>query len=425
MEKITSIKGIKDILPADSPVWNHVESVARHTFSLFGFREIRVPIIEKTELFKRGIGETTDIVEKEMYTFPDRDDELITLRPEATAGVIRAYIEHNMHAYEQTTKLFTIGPMFRRERPQKGRFRQFYQINVELFGENKPQTDAEIIFMLIHFLRQAGIADFSLEINSLGCKKCRPAFSQAVVAHLKGVEKTLCPNCQRRIKTNPLRVFDCKTDTCQDIIHKAPKIRDFLCRECEEHFIEVKSSLTDLGILYDVNPKMVRGLDYYIRTAFEVKSGALGAQNAIAGGGRYDGLVSYLGGPDVAGIGFAVGMERLLACLPQNENKSVKTHIFIAALGETAQKKAFLLTNKLRLAGVTVEMDYSDKSLKSQMKLADKLNSSFALILGDKEIEENVAQLRNMNSKEQQTLPLDKLADALINILKERALTFE
>jgi len=324
-----------------------------------------------------------------------------------------------MHAYEQTTKLFTIGPMFRRERPQKGRFRQFHQINVELFGENKPQTDAEIIFMLTHFLQSTDISDFSLEINSLGCKKCRPAFSQAVVTHLKGVQKTLCPNCQRRIKTNPLRVFDCKTDTCQDIIHKAPKIHDFLCRECEEHFAEVKSSLADLGILYEVNPKMVRGLDYYIRTAFEVKSKALGAQNAIAGGGRYDGLVSYLGGPDVAGIGFAVGMERLLSCLRQSDNKFIATDVFIAALGEAARKKAFILTNKLRMGGIIAEMDNSNKSLKSQMKLADKLNSSFTLIFGDKEIEENVAQLRNMHSKEQQTLPLDNLADTLFNVLKK------
>lgn len=420
MEKISAIKGIKDILPQETPIWNHFESTARKIFGLFGFREIRVPIIEKTELFKRGIGETTDIVEKEMYTFHDRDDELITLRPEATAGVIRAYIEHNMQAHEQITKLFTIGPMFRRERPQKGRFRQFHQINVELFGEDRPQADAEIIFMLAHFLKSTGITNFSLEINSLGCRKCRPAFSRAVVAHLQGLEQSLCLNCQRRIKTNPLRVFDCKTETCQDIISHAPKILDYLCNECEQHFAGVKSSLADLGISYQINPKMVRGLDYYIRTAFEVTSGTLGAQNAIAGGGRYDGLVSFLGGPEVAGIGFAAGMERLVACLEQKNDRPIKTDVYIAALGATALKKAFLLTNKLREAGISAEMDYSDKSLKSQMKRADKLNSSFTLILGDEEIEKNSVKLRDMNSKKQEILPLDKLPETLLNFLKEK-----
>jgi histidyl-tRNA synthetase len=420
MEKISAIKGIKDILPQETPIWNHFESTARKIFGLFGFREIRVPIIEKTELFKRGIGETTDIVEKEMYTFHDRDDELITLRPEATAGVIRAYIEHNMQAHEQITKLFTIGPMFRRERPQKGRFRQFHQINVELFGEDRPQADAEIIFMLAYFLKSTGITNFSLEINSLGCRKCRPAFSRAVVAHLQGSEQSLCLNCQRRIKTNPLRVFDCKTETCQDIISHAPKILDYLCNECEQHFADVKSSLADLGISYQINPKMVRGLDYYIRTAFEVTSGTLGAQNAIAGGGRYDGLVSFLGGPEVAGIGFAAGMERLVACLEQKNDRPIKTDVYIAALGATALKKAFLLTNKLREAGISAEMNYSDKSLKSQMKRADKLNSSFTLILGDEEIEKNSVKLRDMNSKKQEILPLDKLPETLLNFLKEK-----
>lgn len=420
MEKISAIKGIKDILPQETPIWNHFESTARKIFGLFGFREIRVPIIEKTELFKRGIGETTDIVEKEMYTFHDRDNELITLRPEATAGVIRAYIEHNMQTHEQITKLFTIGPMFRRERPQRGRFRQFHQINVELFGEDRPQADAEIIFMLAYFLKSTGITNFSLEINSLGCKKCRPAFSRAVVEHLRGSEQSLCLNCQRRIKTNPLRVFDCKTETCQGIISHAPKILDYLCNECEQHFAGVKSSLADLGISYQINPKMVRGLDYYIRTAFEVTSGTLGAQNAIAGGGRYDGLVSFLGGPEVAGIGFAAGMERLVACLEQKNDRPIKTDVYIAALGATALKKAFLLTNKLREAGISAEMDYSDKSLKSQMKRADKLNSSFTLILGDEEIEKNSVKLRDMNSKKQEILPLDKLPETLFNFLKEK-----
>jgi histidyl-tRNA synthetase len=420
MEKITLVKGFKDILPEDTPVWCRIESIARNIFRSFGFREIRVPIMEKTELFKRSIGETTDIVEKEMYTFRDRDEELLTLRPEATASVVRSYIEHNMPAAEQITKLFTIGPMFRRERPQKGRFRQFHQIDVELFGDDKPQSDAEIIFMLVNFLEAAGIPDLSLEINSLGCKACRPLFSKAVVEYLKDLEKELCPDCQRRIHTNPLRVFDCKVETCKVLIANAPQILNYLDAECEEHFSSVKSYLGDLHVNYVVNPIMVRGLDYYTRTAFEVKSGLLGAQNSVAGGGRYDGLVSFLGGPEVAGIGFAVGFERLVACLSRDEKSQYKTDLFIAALGARAQKIGFKLTNEMRRAGITVEMDYSNKSLKSQMKRADKLNSSFTLIFGDKEIDEDRVELRNMNTKVQQSLPLNNLQETIINLIKER-----
>ena len=304
MEKITAIRGFKDILPEDARRFWEVESIARQVFNAFGFQEIRTPIMEKTELFQRSIGETTDIVEKEMYTFADRDNEFLTLRPEATASVIRAFIEHNMSAAEPITKLFTIGPMFRRERPQKGRFRQFNQIDIEIFGEDKPQSDAEIIFMLIHFLTCAGLKDWQLEINSLGCASCRPVFSQAVINFLKGSENNLCPDCQRRINTNPLRVFDCKVETCASIIADAPTILDFLCSDCEVHFSQVKSLLQELQISFHINPRMVRGLDYYTKTAFEVKSNSLGAQNAIAGGGRYNGLVSSLGGPEVAGIGF-------------------------------------------------------------------------------------------------------------------------
>jgi histidyl-tRNA synthetase len=420
MEKITAIKGIKDILPEDAPTWNYIESIARQVFSAFGFREIRVPIMEKTELFKRSIGETTDIVEKEMYTFRDRDEELLTLRPEATASVIRAYIEHNMMSADQITKLFTIGPMFRRERPQKGRFRQFHQIDVELFGDDKPQSDAEVIFMLVHFLQSVAIEELSLEINSLGCKACRPVFSRAIVDYLKGSEKDLCPDCQRRIHTNPLRVFDCKIESCNSIIAGAPKILDYLCTGCSEHFSQVKSFLDDLNVGYLINPKMVRGLDYYTKTAFEIKSGSLGAQNSLAGGGRYDGLVSFLGGPEVPGIGFAVGFERLIACLPQTEINKFKTDIFIAALGSRAQKISFGLTNELRRAGISAAMDCADKSLKSQMKRADKLNSSFTLIFGDKEIDERRVELRDMKTKNQQVLSLDNLPEAIIDIFRKR-----
>ncbi len=420
MEKITAIKGIKDILPKDSPLWHQVELTARKIFKCFGFCEIRVPIMEKTVLFQRSIGETTDIVEKEMYTFRDRDDEMLTLRPEATASVIRAYIEHNLLVSDPIAKLYTMGPMFRRERPQKGRFRQFHQIDVELFGDDKPASDAEVIFMLMHFLQTAGVEKLSLEINSLGCKACRPVFSQAVVDFLKGSESALCPDCQRRIHTNPLRVFDCKVETCSSVIADAPRILNFLCTECSDHFSAVKSYLNDLNLAYEINPRMVRGLDYYTKTTFEVKSGALGAQNSLAGGGRYDGLVSFLGGPEVPGIGFGIGIERLIACLTPDNKNHYKTDIYIAALGAHAQKIAFGLTQELRRSGICAAMDYSDKSLKSQMKRADKLNSSYTLIFGDKEIAENHAELRNMSTKNQQSLPLENLLEAVKNIFKER-----
>jgi histidyl-tRNA synthetase len=420
MEKITAIRGFKDILPEDARRFWEVESIARQVFNCFGFQEIRTPIMEKTELFKRSIGETTDIVEKEMYTFADRDSEFLTLRPEATASVIRAYIEHNMSAAEQITKLFTIGPMFRRERPQKGRFRQFNQIDVELFGEDKPQSDAEIIFMLMHFLTSTGLRDLQLEINSLGCLDCRFEFSREILNFLNKSVDNLCPDCLRRAGANPLRVFDCKVETCADTIANAPTILDFLCADCESHFAQVQSFLKDLCISFAINPRMVRGLDYYTKTAFEVKTSALGAQNAIAGGGRYNSLVSDLGGPEVPGIGFAVGFERLIACLPEDGKNKFKTDLFIATLGEQAQKLAFGLTNELRRAGISAEMDYADKSLKSQLKRADKLNSSFALIMGDKEIDEKQVLLRNMQTKDQQTIPLDYLLESIIKIIKER-----
>jgi histidyl-tRNA synthetase len=420
MNKITAIKGIKDILPQDAPIWHAVEIAARDVFARFGFREIRVPIMEKTSLFQRSIGEATDIVEKEMYTFRDRDDELLTLRPEATASIIRAFIEHNMSATDPVTKLFTFGPMFRRERPQKGRFRQFHQIDAELFGDDTPSADAEVIFMLIHFLETLGLHQLLLELNSLGCRDCRPEFSKAVVDFLKGSEESLCPDCRRRIQTNPLRVFDCKVESCASVISAAPLIPDYLCAGCAEHFSLVKALLTDLDVSFTVNPKMVRGLDYYTKTAFEVKSTALGAQDSLAGGGRYDGLVSFLGGPEVPGIGFGIGMERLIACLPARPDEKPITDIFVAALGAGAQEFGFGLTNELRRAGICTSMDYSDKSLKSQMKRADKQNSSYVLIIGDKELEEKRAELRDMRSKEQQSLPLEGISETLVRIIKKR-----
>jgi histidyl-tRNA synthetase len=378
-----------------------------------------VPILEKTDLFRRSIGESTDIVEKEMYTFLDRGDEYLTLRPEATASVVRAYLEHALYATDPVTKLFTMGPMFRRERPQKGRFRQFHQINVEFIGVDDPRCDTEVILMLMQFLKRVGLSDLRLHINSLGCTKCRPLFRQTLTDYLRGKEEGLCKDCQRRIGMNPLRVFDCKMTNCIELIERAPKILDFLCPDCGSHFAKVGESLETFDISFEINPKMVRGLDYYTKTAFEVVTEHLGAQNAVAGGGRYDGLVKDLGGPDVPGIGFAIGCERLISISPINDKEwLLPPQLFIVSLGEDAQKLAFTICNRLRISGIETEMDYSGKSLKSQMKRADKLNSHYALMLGEREILEGKAELRDMKRGTQETLGLENLEGEIIKIIR-------
>ncbi|MFA4916111.1 MAG: histidine--tRNA ligase [Syntrophales bacterium] len=420
MEIITAIKGFKDILPQETGKWRYIEEMARKIFTDFGFREIRVPILEKTELFQRSIGETTDIVEKEMYTFLDRGGEYLTLRPEATASVIRAYLEHSIHAADPVARLFTIGPMFRRERPQKGRYRQFHQINAELLGLDDPRADTEIILMLIHFLKSVGLADLRLEINSLGCPECRPAFKESLIGLLQDKEEGLCGDCRRRLTTNPLRVFDCKMEQCGTIIAQAPKLLDFICSTCRDHFERVKEFLKDFELSFEVNAGIVRGLDYYSKTTFEVTTEFLGAQNAIAGGGRYDRLVKELGGPDIPGIGFAIGFERLISLLPIKDEDFILTpQLFIAALGTEAQKKAFVLCNRLRTMGLRTEMDYTGKSLKAQMKRAGKLKSRYTLILGDREIVEKKAELRDMQKGTQETLSLDTMEEAIIKTLRE------
>ncbi len=419
MEIITAVRGFKDILPPETDKWRHIEDTARDVFRTFGFNEIRLPLVEKTELFRRGIGESTDIVEKEMYTFLDRGEESLTLRPEATASVIRAYLEHSLHAAETVTKLFTIGPMFRRERPQKGRYRQFNQIDVEVLGPDDPRTDAELILMLIHFLRRLGLKNLNLDLNSLGCPQCRPAFRDAIVTYLRGSEEDLCGDCRRRIGTNPLRVFDCKVEQCGQLVSQAPTMAEFLCNPCREHFDRVRSYLDLFQIPCKINPKMVRGLDYYTRTTFEVTTEFLGAQNAILGGGRYDHLVSELGGPDISGIGFAIGFERLASLIPEGETVApAGPLLFIAALGERALERAFSLCNRLRMKGIRVEMDYGGKSLKGQMKRANKLNSAFTLILGDREIDENRSLLRNMSTSTQEEIGLDQLEETIMNIAR-------
>lgn len=422
MQPITAVKGFKDILPEETGKWQFVENIAHEVFAAFGFREIRIPILEKTDLFKRGIGESTDIVEKEMYTFLDRGEDYLTLRPEATASVIRAYLEHSLYAVDPVARLYTIGPMFRRERPQKGRFRQFHQIDVELLGLDDPRTDAEIMLMLIHFLKCAGLAEPSLEINTLGCLSCRPAFRAAITDFFKGHEDPLCGDCRRRIQTNPLRVFDCKNEGCSGVIQAAPQLLQYICKDCRDHFQHVQSNLNLFSLSFKVNPLMVRGLDYYTRTAFEVTTEFLGAQNAVVGGGRYDGLIKELGGPDIPGIGFAVGLERLIAMLPVDSAASLRRDpgLFVAALGAEAQQYAFTLCNRLRMKGVLTEMDYLGKGLKSQMKRADKLHCRYALIVGERELSAGKLELRNMATGAQETIDLIGIEATIADYIKAR-----
>ena len=411
--EIKAIRGFNDILPDEIGKWQFVEDTAREVFEGFGFSEIRIPIIEKTELFSRGIGEATDIVEKEMYTFTDRSNNSLTLRPEATASMARAYLEHQIYSFDPVAKLYCIGPMFRYERPQKGRYRQFYQIDAEVFGVENPMVDAEVILMLIHFLKRVGLEKLELQINSLGCRACRPRYREELKNFLTKKSFQLCEDCQRRLQSNPLRIFDCKVETCQEAIADAPQVIDYICDECQKHFDKVKEYLGMAGLNFILNPRMVRGLDYYTRTCFEVVSYQLGSQNAVTGGGRYDNLFQEIGGLDVPGIGFAIGMERLISLLPKEKEFIQYPHLFIAALGEESYKEAYQLINQLHLEGVRAELDYEGKSLKSQMRRADKLRAKYVLIMGGEELKRGSAVLRNMETKSQEEIPMSSLLETL------------
>jgi len=406
--KLKALKGFKDVLPEDVGAWQAIEATARDIFRRFGFAEIRVPILEKTKLFARSIGETTDIVEKEMYTFEDRNGELITMRPEGTASVLRAFIEHSLQTKQPINKLFTIGPMFRHERPQKGRLRQFHQMSVEVIGEAGPYLDAELMAMAWGILDKIGL-NVSLEVNSLGCPECRPSFNQALLDFLEEKRAGICDDCERRRQKNPLRVLDCKNEKCQELYKDAPSILDHLCDDCRDHFSQVEKGLGLLNVPYKVNSFMVRGLDYYTRTTFELITTDLGAQSAVGAGGRYDGLVKQLGGPALPGIGFAMGLERLVLLLEQQDAEKVRQEegIFIAALGPAALDKALVMSQALRNRGVLVGLDHAGRSLKSQMKQANKLMFRHTLIIGDDELEKGLGTLRDMTTKKQQDLPLD------------------
>ncbi len=416
-----AMRGFSDILPPATRRWEMLEERAREVLEGFGFSEIRVPILERAELFSRSIGEETDIVEKEMYTFEDRSGDCVTLRPEATASMVRAYIEHKLYAADPMAKLYSIGPMFRHERPQKGRHRQFHQINVEVFGVSQPMIDAEVMAILMHYLSLVEATNCHLQINSLGCPHCRLEYKEILRAFLKDHLSGLCEDCRRRMERNPLRTFDCKVPGCQEIMSKAPPISDYLCPPCAEHFAEVRKYLEILEIVYEVNPRMVRGLDYYARTTFEVVAGGLGAQNAVAAGGRYDQLVAALGGPDIPGIGFAIGMERLLLITP-NKTLPSGPSLFIAALGEGLRRKAFGLSYKLNRACVKTLIDYEGRSLKAQMRRADKVGARYVLIIGENEQRTGQAILRDMKEKKQEEIPLSSIFEEIVKRLKEIAL---
>jgi histidyl-tRNA synthetase len=387
--KFQAIKGVRDLLPAETPLWNHVEKTARSVFGEYGFGEIRLPIFEPTELFARSIGLDTDVVSKEMYTFEDRDESMISLRPEATASVCRAYIEHGMQSLPAPVKLYYMGPMFRRERPQKGRFRQFYQIGAEVLGGNDaPGIDAEVIEMVMAFFDRLELQGVQLDINSIGCRECRSKYVEVLRGELLKVRDKLGADSQRRIETNPLRVLDSKLESEQEIIAGLPRMAEHLCAACADHFAEVKRQLELRGVIYRENWRLVRGLDYYMRTTFEITAQGLGSQNAVCGGGRYDGLVELLGGPPTKGIGFAIGEDRLILSLQESGKAPAAPgrDIYIAWMGEKAFATAIRAAKTLRAAGYRVEMPATEQKFGKALGQADKLGARYALILGDDEV---------------------------------------
>lgn len=419
--EITTIKGFKDILPEEVRMWQRVEAEARTLFHSFGFQEIRPPLMEMTELFSRSIGEETDIVSKEMYTLADSKGKGLTLRPEATASIVRAYIQHRLYQKNPLVKLFTIGPMFRHERPQKGRFRQFHQIDAEILGDPGPASDAEIVLLAVDLFRVLELADLSLHINSLGCSQCRPSFREALKKFLNQNPDGLCPDCRRRAETNPLRVFDCKVDTCRALVRDAPSTLAFLCGDCEDHFGRLQGLLKDSGVAFTLDPTLVRGLDYYTRTTFEIQTSKLGSQNAVAGGGRYDGLVRQLGGPDHTGIGFALGVERLVSLLEDAFGRESEKgpDLFLIGLGEQAERMVFGWASDLRRSNLWVETGYTNKGLKAQLRSADRVGAKKVLIVGENELASGKAVLRDMASKEQVEVETAGLVDRLKGLLAD------
>ena len=401
---IPSIRGTRDILPAEVGRWQRVEGVARDLCARYGYAEVRTPVIEREELFAKGTGESTDIVQKEMYAFTDKGGDRITLRPEATPSMVRSFVEHALEQELPCAKLYSLGPMFRYERPQKGRYRQFHQLDIEVFGITDPAVDGEVIEMASALVTELGIEGAELVINSVGCAACRPRFTQALIDALGERVAELCGDCQRRSVTNPLRIFDCKVPADQPIIDQLPHSENFLCDACRGHFAEVRRNLDAYGLAYRVSHRLVRGLDYYTRTTFEILGTSLGAQNALLGGGRYDHLVKQLGGPDRPGIGFAAGLERLVLALPEGAGEMDVADAFVVALGDPSWSAARILARDLRRAGLTTLIDYEGRSSKSQMKRANRSRARHMLILGEDELATNQVTVKTMETGEQQTV---------------------
>ena len=410
-------KGTKDILPEQSGSWQHIESAVRDTCAKFGYREIRTPIFEHTELFLRGVGDTTDIVQKEMYTFEDKGGRSITLRPEGTAGVVRSFIENSLYAQPQPTKLYYLAaPVFRYERPQAGRLRQHHQFGIEAFGAPGPSIDAEVIGVALSLLHSLGIKGLALNINSIGCKQCRPAYNAALKQYLNDKSAQMCKSCRERMITNPLRTLDCKEEKCSAIVNAAPVMINSLCGECGAHFEGLKGYLRSANVSFDINPFIVRGLDYYTKTVFEIISTDIGAQGTVCGGGRYDALVEQLGGPQMPGIGFGMGMERLLLVLESlgiTLPAAQTCTAFVCTMGEAAAKEGYGLTTKLREAGVRADCDHMGRSLKAQLKFAAKQGAHYAIIIGDDELKAGVAVVRDMQKAEEKTVPFSELVELI------------
>ena len=422
---IKAVRGTRDLLPPDTALWNFVETAARNVFRLYNYREIRTPIFEQTQLFSRSVGEETDIVSKEMFTWEDHGkaasekSQSLTLRPEATAGIVRAYIEHDLGRSGLLQKLYLMGPMFRRERPQKGRYRQFYQIDAEVIGppaagSESPSVDAELLEMLATFLERIGITGWTLELNSVGCANDRPKYNEALRAAIaKDIDK-MCEDCRRRAVTNPLRVLDCKVPEDQPIIDKLPRMLDYLDESCRQHFKAVQDLLAAVGVSYVINSRLVRGLDYYTRTAFEFTHGALGAQNAILGGGRYDGLSESLGGPKAPGIGFAIGEDRLVLALSKTaEELSTPPDAYIAPLGAGMNREAARLARGLRGQGVVIELGDETFRLKKSLETGGKIGARFAIIVGENEVKADAFALKNLTTGEQVTVPRTELGNRI------------
>jgi len=413
---IKAVRGVRDILPSETGRWQRVEAAGRATFEAYGYREIRLPLFERTELFARGIGGETDIVKKEMYTFEDRGGDSLTLRPEATAGLVRAYIEHGFQVEPKPVRLYTIGPMFRYERPQAGRYRQFHQANVEALGEPSPAVDAEVVCMLMDFFRALRLDDrLALHVNSIGDAGDRAGYVARLVEYFTPHAAELCAECQARLGRNPLRLLDCKVPECQPLIEKAPSILDSLSADAARHFDSVRGYLDAIGQAYTVTPRLVRGLDYYVRTTFEVKTTELGAQDAVAGGGRYDGLVERLGGPADPGIGFAIGLERVVLLLG-DAGAGVRPLALIIPLGDAALQRLMPVARAVRQAGVIAELGYGARKLPRELERANKLGVAYAVIAGDNELATGEALVREMKTGEQRRVPIAGLADELISL---------